>query len=104
MLFAWTYETTFFERCGFTLIDKTKDLHPRVWSECLRCPLFVGCNENGMVKYLTVYSLHPSTCLHLHLRKCHPISANGLISALTASLSGAFAEGLSCCLAGKKQR
>jgi amino-acid N-acetyltransferase len=51
-LFAWTYSVVFFERCGFTLIDKSKDLHPRVWSECLRCPFFVGCNENGMVKRL----------------------------------------------------
>lgn len=51
-LFAWTYEVAFFEKCGFTLIDKTRDLHPRVWSECLRCPFFVGCNENGVVKRL----------------------------------------------------
>lgn len=52
-LFAWTYSVGFFEKCGFTLIDKTRELHPRVWSECLRCPFFVGCNENGMVKCLT---------------------------------------------------
>jgi len=51
-LFAWTYSVAFFERCGFTLIDKTRDLHPRVWSECLRCPFFVGCNENGVIKRL----------------------------------------------------
>lgn len=51
-LFAWTYSVGFFEKCGFTQIDKTKDLHPRVWSECLRCPFFVGCNENGMIKRL----------------------------------------------------
>ena len=49
-LFAWTYEVGFFERCGFQLIDKSRDLHPRVWSECLRCPFYVGCNENGVVK------------------------------------------------------
>lgn len=52
VLFAWTYSVEFFERCGFRLIDKTRELHPRVWSECLRCPFFVGCNENGMVKRL----------------------------------------------------
>jgi len=51
-LFAWTYEIGFFENCGYTLIDKSKDLHSRVWSECLRCPFFVGCNENGMLKRL----------------------------------------------------
>jgi amino-acid N-acetyltransferase len=51
-LFAWTYSVGFFEKCGFKLIDKSKDLHPRVWSECLRCPFFVGCNENGVAKRL----------------------------------------------------
>ncbi|MCA9838801.1 MAG: N-acetyltransferase [Trueperaceae bacterium] len=51
-LFAWTYSVGFFEKCGFKLIDKSKDLHPRVWSECLRCPFFVGCNENGVMKRL----------------------------------------------------
>ena len=52
IVFAWTYEVGFFERCGYELIDKTSDLHPRVWSECLRCPFFGNCNENGMVKRL----------------------------------------------------
>lgn len=52
VLFAWTYEVGFFERCGFHLIDKTRDLHARVWSECLRCPFFGNCNENGVVKRL----------------------------------------------------
>ena len=51
-LFAWTYAVGFFEKCGFSPIDKSRDLHPRVWSECLRCPFFVGCNENGMLKRL----------------------------------------------------
>lgn len=52
VLFAWTYEVGFFEKCGFVHTEKTRDLHPRVWSECLRCPFFVGCNENGVVKRL----------------------------------------------------
>lgn len=51
-LFAWTYSVEFFEKCGFRLIDKTRELHPRVWSECLRCPFFEGCNENGVTKVL----------------------------------------------------
>jgi len=51
-VFAWTYSVGFFEKCGYVLIDKSKDLHPRVWSECLRCPFFVGCNENGVLKTL----------------------------------------------------
>jgi amino-acid N-acetyltransferase len=52
VLFAWTYSVAFFEKCGFRLIDKTRELHPRVWSECLRCPFFEGCNENGVTKRL----------------------------------------------------
>jgi amino-acid N-acetyltransferase len=52
VLFAWTYSVGFFEKCGFHQIDKSTDLHPRVWSECLRCPFFGGCNENGMLKRL----------------------------------------------------
>lgn len=51
-VFAWTYSVEFFQKCGYTLIDKSRDLHPRLWSECLRCPFFVGCNENGMLKRL----------------------------------------------------
>lgn len=51
-VFAWTYEVDFFQSCGYKLIDKTKDLHPRVWSECLQCPFFAGCNENGVLKHL----------------------------------------------------
>jgi amino-acid N-acetyltransferase len=51
-VFAWTYSVGFFEKCGYRLIDKSRELHPRVWSECLRCPFFVGCNENGVIKIL----------------------------------------------------
>ncbi|MCH2667075.1 MAG: N-acetyltransferase [Deinococcales bacterium] len=51
-LFAWTYAVAFFERCGFTKIDKSRELHPRVWSECLRCTFYNNCNENGMIKQL----------------------------------------------------
>ncbi len=51
-VFAWTYAVAFFERCGFTKIDKSSELHPRVWSECLRCTFYNNCNENGMIKQL----------------------------------------------------
>lgn len=50
-LFAWTYQQVFFERCGFTRIDKT-NLHPKVWSECQRCAFFENCNEIAMSKEL----------------------------------------------------
>ncbi len=50
-LFAWTYQQKFFESCGFTRMDKT-NLHPKVWSECQRCPFFENCNEIAMEKKL----------------------------------------------------
>ena len=50
-LFAWTYQQTFFERCGFTRIEKA-NLHPKVWSECQRCAFFENCNEIAMLKSL----------------------------------------------------
>ena len=50
-LFAWTYQQGFFEKCGFTRIDKT-NLHPKVWSECQRCAFFENCNEIAMFRVL----------------------------------------------------
>jgi hypothetical protein len=74
-LFAWTYSVAFFEKCGFTLIDKTRELHPRVWSECLRCPFFVGCNENGLIKRLDGVPM-PRTCPSRRPRRCRPASGS----------------------------
>ncbi len=50
-LFAWTYQQKFFEACGFYRVDKT-NLHPKVWSECQRCPFYENCQEIGMRKEL----------------------------------------------------
>ncbi len=50
-LFAWTYQQGFFEKCGFTRIEKT-NLHPKVWSECQRCAFFENCNEIAMYRVL----------------------------------------------------
>ena len=60
VLFAWTYEVGFFERCG-SAIDKTRELHPRVWSECLRCPFYVGCTRTGSSNGWKTYRSR-STC------------------------------------------
>ena len=51
-LFAWTYQQTFFVKCGFERIEKT-NLHPKVWSECQRCAFFENCNEIAMYRALT---------------------------------------------------
>lgn len=44
-----TYERTFFERCGFAVIDRMQ-LPLKVWSECVRCPKNQACDEIAMVR------------------------------------------------------
>jgi amino-acid N-acetyltransferase len=47
-LFALTYETEFFAKCGFKVIDK--DLLPsKVWSACILCPRRTACDEVAMM-------------------------------------------------------
>lgn len=46
-----TYEQVFFEKLGFTVLDRQK-LPLKVWSECVRCPKNQACDEIAMVKVL----------------------------------------------------
>jgi amino-acid N-acetyltransferase len=48
-VFTLTYVAEFFERCGYTRIDKG-DLPHKIWNECVRCPLFPSCNEIALVR------------------------------------------------------
>lgn len=50
-VFALTYEQTFFERCGFEVVNR-HSLPLKVWSECLRCPKNDACDEIAVVKTL----------------------------------------------------
>lgn len=50
-LFALTYEKTFFERCGFAVVDRVT-LPLKVWSECVRCPKYDACDEIAMVRII----------------------------------------------------
>lgn len=47
-VFCLTYKPAFFERCGFTLIDKSA-LPRKVWGECYNCPKFPDCDEVPLV-------------------------------------------------------
>lgn len=47
-----TYEQAFFERLGFTVVDRQK-LPLKVWSECVRCPKNQACDEIAMLRELT---------------------------------------------------
>ncbi len=50
-LFTLTYEQTFFEKLGFSVVDKSA-LPTKVWSACVKCPKRHGCDEIAMVRTL----------------------------------------------------
>ena len=47
-VFALTYQTEFFARCGFVIIDRERLPH-KVWGQCVHCPKFPDCDESAMV-------------------------------------------------------
>ena len=47
-LFTFTMTEEFFKNLGFKKIHR-KDLPPKVWGECSRCPKYFKCDEVGMV-------------------------------------------------------
>lgn len=51
-VFSLTYEQRFFERCGFTVVNRHRELPLKVWSECARCPKNHACDEIAMVRVL----------------------------------------------------
>ncbi len=47
-VFVLTYETGFFERMGFRVVDK--NVFPqKIWADCIHCPKFPECDEVAMV-------------------------------------------------------
>jgi amino-acid N-acetyltransferase len=50
-LFALTYEQAFFERQGFSVLDR-QALPEKVWRECLFCPKADCCDEIAMIRRL----------------------------------------------------
>jgi len=52
-VFTLTYKPGFFERCGFTHIEKD-DLPQKVWRECVDCPHFPNCEEVAMIITLNI--------------------------------------------------
>jgi amino-acid N-acetyltransferase len=47
-VFCLTYKPAFFERTGFSQIDKV-ELPQKVWTECFRCPKFPNCDEVALI-------------------------------------------------------
>lgn len=51
-LMSFTYETTFFQKCGFEIVSK--DILPeKVWIDCVNCPKVDSCDEIAMIKYIS---------------------------------------------------
>ena len=47
-VFTLTYQSRFFERLGFSLVDKSL-LPQKIWAECIKCPKFPDCDEIAML-------------------------------------------------------
>ncbi len=52
-VFCLTYHPGFFEKCGFSLVDKAELSH-KVWGECYLCPKFPNCDEVALIYHLAV--------------------------------------------------
>ena len=52
-VFCLTYKPVFFEKFGFSQIDKM-ELPQKVWSECYRCPEFPDCDEVALIYHLKI--------------------------------------------------
>jgi amino-acid N-acetyltransferase len=50
-VFALTYQSEFFKRCGFREVTK-EELPHKVWKECINCPKFPNCDEVAVVREL----------------------------------------------------
>jgi amino-acid N-acetyltransferase len=50
-VFALTYKPEFFQKFGFTVIERDMLPH-KVWGECIKCHKFPNCNETAMMCYL----------------------------------------------------
>jgi N-acetylglutamate synthase and related acetyltransferases len=48
-VFTLTYQTAFFDKCGFKEVSKEHMPH-KIWKDCLNCPKFPNCDEVLMVK------------------------------------------------------
>lgn len=46
-VFALTYIPEFFEKLGFSRVDKS-ELPQKIWSDCINCPKFPDCGEEAV--------------------------------------------------------
>jgi amino-acid N-acetyltransferase len=48
-VFALTYRTEFFEKMGFTRVDK-QTLPQKIWRDCMRCAKYPDCDEVAVIR------------------------------------------------------
>lgn len=78
-VFALTYERSFFERCGFSVVDRDR-LPLKVWSECVRCPKNLACDEIAMVRVMEeVPDLAPPVPQQIELRYRVPVLSETML-------------------------
>jgi len=65
-LFAFTYVQGFFEKLGFSVVDRG-ELPLKAWKDCLRCPKFQACDEIAMLLRLKTQGDAPSLRLPAQL-------------------------------------
>ncbi len=54
-VFCLTYKPAFFERFGFSQVDKMELPH-KIWAECYHCPKFPNCDEIALIYHLEMLS------------------------------------------------
>jgi len=65
---ALTYQQSFFEKCGFVVVDRAT-LPQKVWKDCLNCPKRFACDEIAMLRVLESVPVLPPLLEPLTLPK-----------------------------------
>jgi len=50
-VFALTYQQAFFEKLGFSVIEKS-ELPQKIWGDCIKCAKFPECDEVALSRFL----------------------------------------------------
>ncbi len=51
-VFTLTYQKGFFEKLGFSMIDKSELPEQKIWADCIKCKHFPVCNEIAFIKQI----------------------------------------------------
>jgi amino-acid N-acetyltransferase len=57
-MFCLTFQDAFFRQLGFTPISKDELPH-KVWSDCIKCPMFPNCDEIALIFDLDAQAKEP---------------------------------------------